>query len=614
MSLAEHRVLEHNRNQDNSEPCAQPIGVELRPAIRGDLLDPALWQDGLAKYARGTNLAVAIADAAGRLIGETINPRPTWSLLHAKTPPISPPPEEAAAGVGCPFSLVPLQPCNCVAAALARGGFVMARDRTGLVHFAVPLVLGEHPLGALVAGQVFDQYPEQLALEQVARQLGLSRAPAWQVARLEHPVKRATLEVYADLLATLGQTFLQTRYHTIREAERLVEMTRLRDGALAEMIERRRAEEALKEADHRKDEFLAMLAHELRNPLAPIRNAMEIFRLKGALADPELQWAREVVERQVQQLTRLVDDLLDISRISRGKINLLIEPTDLAAVVARAVEISRPLIDARKHDLKSSLPGQAVWVAGDPARLVQVVSNLLNNAAKYTEEGGHIELSVEASCDQAVLRVRDTGVGIAAAMLPHVFDLFTQVQGSVSRSEGGLGIGLTLVRSLVEMHGGSVLSTSGGLGHGSEFIVRLPLLQETPAAAGAVGEQPEWTRKGPARRILVVDDNQDNAEMMALLLRLNGHEVRTAYDGPAALDSARGQPPDVVLCDIGLPGMSGLEVARLLRQDPGLKDVLLLALTGYGQDEDRLRSQEAGFNAHLVKPVDLDALQALLSS
>ena len=613
MPLPEHRVLEHNRNQDNGEPSAEPIGVELQPAIRADLLDPALWQDGLATYARGTNLAVALADAAGRLIGSTINPRPTWSLLQAKTPPTSPPSEGAAGGVGCPFSLAPLQPCNCVAAALARGGFVVARDRTGLVHFAVPLMLGEHPLGALVAGQVFDQYAEQLPLEQVARQVGLSPARVWQAARLEHPVKRATLEVYADLLATLGQTFLQTRYHTIREAERLAEMTRLRDGALTETIERRRAEEALKEADHRKDEFLAMLAHELRNPLAPIRNAMEVFRLKGDLADPELQWAREVVERQVQQLTRLVDDLLDVSRISRGKINLLTEPADLAAVVARAVEISRPLIDARKHHLKSSLPGQAIWVAGDPARLAQVVSNLLNNAAKYTEEGGRIELSVEASCDQAVLRVRDTGVGIAAAMLPHVFDLFTQVQGSVSRSEGGLGIGLTLVRSLVEMHGGSVLATSGGLGHGSEFIVRLPLLQETPAAAGAAGEQPEWTRMGPARHILVVDDNQANADLMALVLRLNGHEVCIAYDGPAALDSARGQPPDVVLCDIGMPGMSGLEVARLLRQDLGMKDALLLALTGYGQDVDRLRSQEAGFNAHLVKPVDMDALLALLS-
>jgi signal transduction histidine kinase/CheY-like chemotaxis protein len=597
--------------EDTGDSCSE-AEVDLPPAIRGQLLDPALWQDGLAKYARGTNLAAALADAAGRLIGSTINPRPTWSLLHAKTPALSATTEGAAVGVGCPFSLAPLSPCNCVADALARGGFVVARDRTGLVHFAVPLVLGGHPLGALVAGQVFTRYPEQLRLEHVARQLGLSPGKVWELARLEHPVKHATLEVYADLLATLGQTFLQTRYHTLREAERLAEMTRLRDRALAEMIERRRAEESLEEADHRKDEFLAMLAHELRNPLAPIRNAMGLFRLKG-LADPELQWAREVVERQVQQLTRLVDDLLDVSRISSGKINLLMEPVNLAAVVARAVEISRPLIDARKHHLESSLPGQEVRVTGDPARLAQVVSNLLNNAAKYTEEGGRIELSVEANCDQAVLRVRDTGVGIAAAMLPHVFDLFTQVQGSVSRSEGGLGIGLTLVRSLVEMHGGSVTAFSEGLGRGSEFVIRLPLLKETATPADKLGEKEAKTRKVSARSILIVDDNLDAAESLACVLRLTGHDVRTAHDGPGALEAARARPPQVVLLDIDLPGMSGLEVARRMREDPGLKNVLLVALTGYGQDEARLRSQEAGFNAHLVKPVDLDALQALLA-
>ncbi|HLN31640.1 MAG TPA: PocR ligand-binding domain-containing protein, partial [Gemmataceae bacterium] len=224
MPLPEHHVLKHNRNQDNSDPFAQLIAVELQPAIRADLLDPALWQDGLEKYARATNLAVALADAAGRPIGSTINPRPTWSLLHAKTPrPLVPKLQFGNEGTGwleCPFSLAPLKPCNCVADALARGGLVVARDRTGLVHFAVPLVLGGHPLGALVAGQVFDQYPEQLPLEQVAKQLGLSPAPVWQVARLEHPVKRATLEVYAYLLATLGRTFLQTRYHTILAAER----------------------------------------------------------------------------------------------------------------------------------------------------------------------------------------------------------------------------------------------------------------------------------------------------------------------------------------------------------------------------------------------------------
>jgi PAS domain S-box-containing protein len=387
---------------------------------------------------------------------------------------------------------------------------------------------------------------------------------------------------------------------------------------IRDITDRKRAEEALKEADHRKDEFLAMLAHELRNPLAPIRTAAQVLRLKGP-AEPHLQLARDVIERQVQQLTRLVDDLLDLSRISRGKLNVQLEPVDLATVITRAVEISRPLIDARKHHLEVSLPGQAVQVEGDPARLAQVVSNLLNNAAKYTEEGGRIWLTVEPASErrrrprEVLLRVRDTGVGIAADMLPSIFEMFTQVQGSVSRSEGGLGVGLTLVRSLVELHGGSVTALSEGLGQGSEFVVRLPLLQKPPPPAPAAREQPTRTRKAPPRRILVVDDNTDAAETLALLLRLIGHEVRTAYDAPTALDVARAQPPDVVLLDIGLPGTDGLEVARRLRQNLGLNDALLVALTGYGQDEDRRRSHKAGFNAHLVKPVDLDALQELLS-
>jgi CheY-like chemotaxis protein len=379
----------------------------------------------------------------------------------------------------------------------------------------------------------------------------------------------------------------------------------------------RQAEEALREGDRRKDEFLAMLAHELRNPLAPIRTAAQVLRLKGP-AEPELQLARDVIDRQVQQLTRLVDDLLDLSRVSRGKINVELEPVALAAVVARAVEISRPLIDARKHHLEVSLPEQAVQVEGDAARLAQVVSNLLNNAAKYTEQGGRIWLTVEPASERAqetrevLLRVRDTGVGIAADMLPNIFQMFTQVQGSVSRSEGGLGIGLSLVRSLVELHRGSVTALSEGLGQGSEFIVRLPLL-EAPAPSPSAGEQRPRARKASPRRILVVDDNTDAADSLTLLLRVLGHVVRTAYDGPTALDLVRAQPPDVVLLDIGLPGTSGLEVARRMRQDLGLTDALLVALTGYGQDEDRRRSEEAGFNAHLVKPVDLDALHDLLA-
>jgi CheY-like chemotaxis protein len=280
--------------------------------------------------------------------------------------------------------------------------------------------------------------------------------------------------------------------------------------------------------------------------------------------------------------------------------------------VARAVEISLPLINAHKHILEVSLPDHAVRVQGDLTRLAQVLSNLLNNAAKYTEEGGRIDLTVESSGGEAILRVRDTGVGIAADMLPHIFEMFTQVQGSVSCSQGGLGIGLTLVRKLVEMHGGRVEGHSEGPGHGSEFVVHLPLLRRDalPAAAEAEEQRP---RRVHARNVLIVDNNQDAAECLALLLRHAGHKVRTALDGPAALDLARARPPDVVLLDIGMPGMDGLEVARRLRKDLGLKQALLVALTGYGQHEDRRRSLEAGFNAHLVKPTDVHALNRLLA-
>jgi PAS domain S-box-containing protein len=381
---------------------------------------------------------------------------------------------------------------------------------------------------------------------------------------------------------------------------------------IRDITDRKRAEEALKKTDLRKDEFLAMLAHELRNPLAPILSAVQFLQMKGT-DDPDVRWARDVVERQVQQLTRLVDDLLDVSRISRGKITLRLEPVDLAAVVAQAVEISRPIIDAGKHQLAVTLPKPAVRVEADSTRLAQVVSNLLHNAAKYTEEGGRIDLIVEQLGAEAVLRVRDTGVGITADMLASIFDLFTQVKGSVSRSQGGLGIGLTLVRSLVEMHGGSVRATSGGLGQGSEFVVRLPLMREPLAPAVAPSHKPERAPQALPQFILVVDDNVDAAEMLAMLLRLDGHYVRTAYDGLATLDLARAQPPDVVVCDIGMPGIDGLEVARRLRQELGLKQALLVALTGYGGEGERRRCQDAGFNAHLVKPVDVRDLEGLLA-
>jgi signal transduction histidine kinase/CheY-like chemotaxis protein len=375
--------------------------------------------------------------------------------------------------------------------------------------------------------------------------------------------------------------------------------------------ERLRLIHQLRQADRRKDEFLAVLAHELRNPLAPVRNAVEVMRLRD-VDDPGLRWARDIIDRQVQQMTRLVDDLLDVSRITRGKVKLQKEPVDLAVVVARAVESSRPLIDARHHELTVTLPPEPVPLEADAIRLAQVVANLLNNAAKYTGEGGRIGLAVERHGAEAVVRVRDSGVGIPAGMLTQVFDLFTQVESSVVRSQGGLGIGLTLVRSLVELHGGSVTAHSEGPGTGSEFVVRLPALPEL--RSGDCGPGGNGRRAGSsARRILVVDDNGDAADSLAVLLRLMGNDVRTARDGPAALEAAGAYRPDVVLLDLGLPRMSGYEVCRRLREGHFANGPLVVALTGYGQDEDRRRTREAGFDHHLVKPVNPDELGEVLA-
>jgi CheY-like chemotaxis protein len=353
-----------------------------------------------------------------------------------------------------------------------------------------------------------------------------------------------------------------------------------------------------------------MLAHELRNPLAPIVSALELMELVGLPAG-ELRWCKQAIERQVQQLVRLVDDLLDVSRITRGKIKLRREPVELAAVLARAVETSRPLIAQRRQELSIDAPGSAVLLLGDLARLAQVVSNLLNNAAKYSDEGGRIWLSVELAGPHVVVRVRDAGCGISPEVLPHVFDLFTQADHTLDRSQGGLGIGLTLVKTLAEMHGGSVTASSPGLGRGSEFTVRLPRAPADvapaplPVARGAIG--------GARRRVLVVDDNVDAAHSLARLLEAAGHDVSAVYDGLAALSQASQLRPDVILLDIGLPGLDGYEVARRLRSRPETAAALLVALTGYGQDEDRRRSQEAGFDHHLVKPVERGSLQRLFA-
>jgi PAS domain S-box-containing protein len=375
---------------------------------------------------------------------------------------------------------------------------------------------------------------------------------------------------------------------------------------------RKAAEKALQDADRRKDEFLAMLAHELRNPLAPIRNALHILHAKGPPV-PELQWARDVIDRQVRQMSRLVDDLLDVSRIRGGKIVLRKERVELASVVSSAVEASRPLIEKWGHELTVTLPPEPVYLEADATRLSQILTNLLNNAAKYTNQGGRIWLTGERQGDAVLVRVKDTGIGIPREMLPHIFEMFTQVERSLERSQGGLGIGLTLVQRLVALHGGTVEAHSDGPGKGSEFTIRLPV------AAQATGEGPQGTADdeqavAPAGcRILVVDDNRDAADTLAMLLRMMGHAVHTAHDGLEAVGSASVFQPDVALLDIGLPKLNGYEVARRVREQPGGDKVVLIALTGWGQEEDRRRSREAGFDYHLTKPVELDALQQLLA-
>ncbi|MFN3648596.1 MAG: PAS domain S-box protein [Armatimonadota bacterium] len=376
-------------------------------------------------------------------------------------------------------------------------------------------------------------------------------------------------------------------------------------------LQQRAAE--LAHADRQKDEFLAMLAHELRNPLAPILNAVQVLRARGG-PDPLVQRQGAVIDRQARHMSRLLDDLLDVSRITQGKIELRKQPASLSAAVEHALEIAQPSIQARRHELNVSLPEDPLFVSADPTRLHQVIGNLLHNAAKYTPAGGRIEVTVTPRDGEAELTVRDNGVGISPEFLPRLFDLFSQADRSLARTESGLGIGLTMVKRLIELHGGTVAARSDGPGHGSEFRIRLPLLTRS-AEPDSHNTAPHPAEAGaPGRRILIVDDNEDAAETLADLATLWGYGVRTAHSGAAAIRLAGEYHPEVVLLDISMPGMSGYEVAERLRQEPELQTSLLIALTGYGQPEDRRRTREAGFHHHLTKPVDPDLLRRILET
>jgi signal transduction histidine kinase/CheY-like chemotaxis protein len=408
------------------------------------------------------------------------------------------------------------------------------------------------------------------------------------VTLLERPLRRATLVSAVRTALRARDRQYQIRSH---------------------LAERARAEESLRLADRRKDEFLATLGHELRNPLAPLLTALQLLQATG-MQDPVAVRVSAVMDRQINHLVRLVNDLLEVSRITRGLIEVRRETLDLTAVLYSAIDTSRPGLNAAGHKLSIELSPEPVVVCGDAVRLTQVFSNLLTNAAKYTNDGGHVRIRVVSDGNRATVSVRDNGIGIAADQLPSVFDMFTQVNRSSRHAQGGLGIGLTLVRSLVALHGGRVEARSDGLGCGSEFIVELPV-----AADGAVSSiESSSPKQFPRRRILIVDDNRDAAETLGELLRALGATVSVAHSGSDGLEKLRSFGPDSVLLDIGMPDMDGYEVARRIRATAEYRRILLIALTGWGQEHDQRRSRAAGFDQHVVKPPDIDRLRELLSA
>jgi signal transduction histidine kinase/ActR/RegA family two-component response regulator len=478
------------------------------------------------------------------------------------------------------------------------------------------LAASEHCLPATIHGET--RWESGWSLPEVVRDYQILRLVILDYLEQtlgRAPSSRAVMAIGLALDEAISASV--TMYVNSRDEHqrRLEEERAERDKEIHEQL-RQRAE-MLKEVDRRKNEFMTVLGHEMRNPLAPLWHASSL--LDGALpGDAHLREIRDIVKRQVQQLTRLADDLLDISRIAQNKIELRKEAVNLADTVTQAVEASTPYMRARLHHMEVTFTPEPLWVDADGSRLIQILGNLLNNAAKYTEPGGRISLVVERNGQDAVIRIRDTGIGIPPTLLPHIFELFTQGEWSADRSQGGMGIGLALVRRLVELHGGTIEASSDGIGQGSEFTIRLPLITAEIAGLGKNQHRdnlPSRAFAGAApRRILVVDDNVDATTTLRMLLAVEHHEVRVAHDGLTALQVAQEFQPDVVLLDIELPMMDGYEVAQRLRQSPSPKKAVIVALTGYGQDEDRRRSAEAGFDFHLVKPVSLETLRSALAT
>ena len=484
----------------------------------------------------------------------------------------------------------------------------------GIVVSVLPTV--DAMLAELVLGAAALMIPEEVVAASSSARLRafVETQPPWSdlpVLVLTRPGADSVESEQAT--RTLGNVTLLERplqVTTLLSAVRTAIRARERQYQIrGHLEERERAEVALRLADQRKDEFLATLGHELRNPLAPLLTGLELLKA-AKIEDPRVTQTTAIMERQIRHLIRLVDDLLEVSRITRGLIDIQREPLDLGVILQSVVDANRPLLDASHHELTIELPDEPITVTGDAVRLTQVFANLLTNATKYTNPGGRIRVALERAGDRARVIVRDNGIGIAPAQLSSIFDMFTQVDRSNRRAQGGLGIGLTLVRSLIDFHGGAVEAQSAGPGMGSEFIVMLPIRSTQPARQS----EPAAMAPIPARRVLVVDDNHDAADTLGELLSTLGAEVRVVHSGASALEAAEEFQPEVVLLDIGMPDMDGYEVARRLRAKPSHAATLLIALTGWGQDQDRRHSRAAGFDHHIVKPPDLVRLIKLIAT
>jgi signal transduction histidine kinase/ActR/RegA family two-component response regulator len=588
-------------------PYQEPVGLDLSSEIRQALLDTTVWRESLEVYSLTTKLAVALTDADGQLIGPYTNPQATWNLLHDRLP---------RALSKCPFSLSSLKLCTCVSDALTLSDLAMSSDQTGMVHFAVPLMLGEHRLGALIAGQVFDRYPDQLALARVAKMCGLSPDKVWHLARLEYPVKQATLKVYGRLLETLGNTILRTRYNAIVEQRRLAEVTRLND-----LLQQRTRE--LIEADHRKDEFLAILSHELRTPLNAIFGWAQILR-RGNSDEETSTNAAQTIERNAKALAQLIEDLLDVSRIISGKLLIDRRPVYVAPIVEAVINAFRPLADAKGVQLEIRLDPEKAIVIGDTNRLHQILTNLLSNALKFTPRLGRIEVRLECKESDVQITVRDTGCGIEAEFLPLIFERFRQADSTNKRSHGGLGLGLSIVRHLVALHEGVVTAESDGKGTGATFVVQLPLISSKFEVPQLAVEEPKGADRASTRllkglRVLMVDDEASSREMVARILSEFGVEVTAVASANEALDNLTGKTsnkrPDLLVSDIAMPDKEGCELIREIRALPpelGGK-IPAIALSGNAGSEERNRSLSAGFQMHLCKPFQLSELVAMVA-